>query len=146
MARASCSRCSAPIPRKTSGDALCERCEAEDRVLLSEVLSFLKEGEGCSRYQYELTDLDGIDEARLRRWVRIGAIEKGNMGKLQLIGKVKRNDRRSIVQIYQKLLEPSPIPVGELQGFSAQLATEELVIGDGDGESPETPSEPPSET
>ncbi len=130
MAQARCSLCGATI-KKTSGYTLCERCQALDRVLLTETLAYLKEGPDFSRYQYELcNDIEGVDEQRLRRWLRLGVIEKTGQGKLGLVSKIKRGDNSALVQIYESLLKPSSRSIGNLQNAKPKMVTEELVIQD----------------
>ncbi len=132
MARARCSRCGAAAPRKTSTETLCDSCEAEDRAALTAALNYLKLCEDFSCTQYELSSLDDVDEQRLRRWLRMGIVEKCGTGQVCLCSQLKKSDRRPPAILLQRLLAPETTGTHDLRMFEPKMAAEELVIVESD--------------
>lgn len=109
---------------------LCESCGAVDHEALAAVLDFLKLSEGFSCTQFELTSLEGVDDQRLRRWLRMGVLEKSGRANVCLRSKLKKTDRRPPAVLLLRLLESKSAATHNLHIFEPKMITEELVVGD----------------
>lgn len=131
MVQARCSRCSKLITRKTSTETLCLGCDSEDRIALATVLNYMKESEDYSRTTYELSnDLESVDEARLRRWLRLGWIEECGVGQVCLPSGIKARDNRPLATVLRRLSEPDAHSFPETVITEPMLVIEDLVIHD----------------
>lgn len=131
MSPVRCSRCHVEIRRKTSTESLCDRCEGEDRVCLAEALAYLKETEAMRCMPYQLSDsFEGIDDNRIRRWIRMGVLDKTSDGKITLISSIKKHHSNPIAQYIQTLLQANPIQIQDMQFPDPKMVTDELSIQD----------------
>lgn len=131
MSPVRCSRCHVEIRRKTSAESLCDRCEGEDRVCLAEALGHLKNLDEMRCMPFQLSDsFEGIDDARIRRWIRMGVLDKTPDGKITFVSSIKKHSANPIAQYLQTLLHANPIQIQDLQFPPPKMVTNELSVQD----------------
>lgn len=98
-------------------------------MALTSVLEYLRHGEGFGCTVYELSNLDGVDEQMVRRWMRLNVLEKSGTAKVALCSKLRRTDRRPPAQLLLELLDTHTATPQDLHSFRPKMVREELVIG-----------------